>query len=61
MTNYDFDADELHGDWSPADDEPDYDEAMDGEECGACGRPATHIDHNEPVCSRHSAKDVYGM
>ena len=60
MNHYDYDS----TDYNPAD---DYDEAdlldNDGEieECGACGKPATHYDHNEPVCSRHRAKDVYGV
>ena len=45
----------------------DYDEPKtleeDGEElkCGACGKPATWIDSNEPVCGKHTVKDVYGV
>lgn len=31
------------------------------EKCGACGKPATWVDHNEPVCNKHRAGDVYGV
>lgn len=45
--------------------EPDSEELLDDDgeplECGACGKPATHIDSNEPVCNKHTVKDVYGV
>lgn len=51
---------------NPYDDDPDEPEHLnDGEggilECGACSRPATGYDNNEPVCDRHTAMHVYGF
>ena len=54
MTLDKFDADELYPDW-------ELEARDDQEECGACGKSATGVDHNEPVCNKHRAGDVYGV